>query len=97
MEQCKPTTTPMNQKKKFYKEDGAGKVDEKLYRSLIGCLMYLTISRPHIMHAISLLSRYMHCASEIHFNIAKRILRYIKGTTDYGIKFNQFGKFNLHG
>lgn len=42
MEQCKPTTTPMNVKEKSCKEDGARKVDEKLYISLIGCLMYLT-------------------------------------------------------
>lgn len=42
MEDCKSTTTPMNLKEKFCKEDGAKKVDEVLYRSLIGCLMYLT-------------------------------------------------------
>ena len=59
--------------------------------------MYLTATRPDIMHAVSLLSRYMHCASEIHFTAAKRILRYIKGTADYGIKFSQVGEFNLHG
>jgi hypothetical protein len=97
MEQCKPTTTPMNQKERFCKEDGAGKVDKKLYRSLIGRLMYLTTTRPDIMYDVSLLSRYMHCASEIYFKVAKRILRYIKGTADYGIKFSQVGKFNLHG
>ena len=48
-------------------------------------------------HFVSLLYRYMHCASEIHFKITKRILRYIKHTIDYGIKFSQIGKFNLHG
>jgi len=42
MEECKSTTTPMSQKEKFCKDDGAEKVDEGLYRSLIGCLMYLT-------------------------------------------------------
>ena len=49
------------------------------------------------MHAVSLLSRYMHCASEIHFQAAKRILKYVKGTIDYGIRFNQVKNFNLHG
>ncbi|KAH9678563.1 hypothetical protein KPL71_025767 [Citrus sinensis] len=95
--ECKPTATLMNQKEKFCKEDGAEKVDEMLYRSLIGCLMYLTATRPDIMHAVSLLSRYMHCASKIHFQAAKRILRYVKGTIDYGIKFNQVKNFHLHG
>ena len=72
-------------------------MDEKLYKSLIGCLMYLTITKPDIIHVVSLLSRYMHCASEIHFEAAKRILRYIKGIANYGIKFSQVEKFNLHG
>ncbi|KAL9439711.1 hypothetical protein AB3S75_025217 [Citrus x aurantiifolia] len=97
MEDCKPTATPMNQKEKFSKEDGAERADEGLYRSLIGCLMYLTATRPDIMHAVSLLSRYMHCASEIHFQAAKRILRYVKGTVDYGIRFHQVKNFKLHG
>ncbi|TXG48915.1 hypothetical protein EZV62_024790 [Acer yangbiense] len=97
MEECKPTTTLMNQKEKFCKEDGAAKVDERLYRTLIGCLMYLTATRPDIMNAISLLSRYMHCASEIHFQATKRIVRYIKGTIDYGLRFCHVKNFTLHG
>ncbi|RVX14481.1 Retrovirus-related Pol polyprotein from transposon RE1 [Vitis vinifera] len=73
MEDCKRTNTPMNQKEKFSKDDGAEKVDESQYRSLIGCLMYLTATRPDIMFSVSLLSRFMHCASEVHFQAAKRI------------------------
>ena len=97
MEECKPKATPMNQKEKFCKEDGAAKVDERLYRTLIGCLMYLTATRPDIMNAVSILSRYMHSASEIHFQAAKRIVRYIKGTIDYGLRFCQVKSFTLHG
>ena len=76
---------PMNLEEKFYKEDGADNVDEAIYISLIGCLMYLTTTRLDIMHAISLLSRFVHCASEVHFKAIKRIVRYIKGTLSYGI------------
>ena len=43
MEECKSVSTPMNQKEKFSKEDGADKIDEGYSRSLIGCLMYLTV------------------------------------------------------
>ena len=39
----------------------------------------------------------MHCASEIHFQAAKRILRYVKGTIDYGIRFSQVKSFNPLG
>ena len=56
---------------------------------MIGCLMYLTATRPDIVHVVSLLSRYMHCASEIHLQATKRIVRYIKGIIDFGIKFKQ--------
>jgi len=96
MEECKSMNMPMNLKEKLCKEDGADKVDEAIYRSLIGYLMYLTTTRPDIMHAISLLSRFMHCASEVHFKAAKRIVRYIKGTLS-GIQFNYVENFELQG
>lgn len=97
MEGCKSTDTPMNQKEKFSKDDGAEKVDEGQYRSLVGCLMYLTATRPDIMFAVSLLSRFLHCASEIHFQAAKRIVRYIKGTTNFGIKYSNCQNFKFLG
>ena len=59
--------------------------------------MYLTAARPDIMFAVSLLSRFMHCASEIHFQAAKRIVRYIKGTTNYGIRYTYCQNFKLLG
>ncbi|XP_049367923.1 uncharacterized mitochondrial protein AtMg00810-like [Solanum verrucosum] len=97
MEECKSMSTPMNKKEKLCKEDGADKVDKGYYRSLIGCLMYLTATRPDILFVVSLLSRFMHCASEMHLRVAKRILRYIKGTIDYGVKFEKCPSFKLLG
>jgi transposase InsO family protein len=49
MADCKSMATPMNQKERLCKEDGAEKVDESEYRSLVGCLMYLTATRPDIL------------------------------------------------
>ncbi|XP_022853192.1 uncharacterized protein LOC111374707 [Olea europaea var. sylvestris] len=72
IEECKASNTPMGQKEKLSKDDGADKVDESYYRSLIGCLMYLTATRPDIL--------------EVHLRAAKRILRFIKGTVDCGVK-----------
>ncbi|MCI10100.1 gag-pol polyprotein, partial [Trifolium medium] len=97
MEDCKSTTTPMNQKEKFSKDDGAKKIDESKYRGLIGCLTYLTATRPDIMYVVSVLSRFMHCASEVHYQALKRIMRYIKGTINYGIKYTCCQKFKLVG
>ena len=97
MEDCKSTTTSRNQKEKFSKDNGANKVDEYHYRSLIGCLIYLTATRPDIMFAVSMLSRFMHCANEVHSQAAKRIVRYVNGTKDYGIKYAHYQNFKLHG
>nr|GMC64228.1 Retrovirus-related Pol polyprotein from transposon RE1 [Ipomoea batatas] len=79
------------------KDDGAEKVDETAYRSIIGCLMFLTSTRPDIMFPISLLSRFLHCTSELHYIAAKRILRLINGTLDHDLKFEKIEKLFLHG
>ena len=71
MKECKSMSTPLNRKEKFCKEDGAKKI-KGVHRSLIGCLMYLTTTRPDNMHHVSLLSRFMHCASEVHFKAVKK-------------------------
>ena len=96
MEGCKSVSTPMCQKVKLFKDDEA-KVDESHYRSLIGCLMYLTATRPDILYAVNVLSRFMNCATETHFKAAKRVLRYIKGTLSFGIKFCSSHNFELQG
>ncbi|XP_014632947.1 uncharacterized protein LOC114420512 [Glycine soja] len=67
------------------------------YRSLIGCLIYLTATRPDILFAVSILSRFMHCASEVYLQAAKRVIRYVKGTLDYGIMYSLSHNFKLHG
>ncbi|KAA3473838.1 Retrovirus-related Pol polyprotein from transposon TNT 1-94 [Gossypium australe] len=60
IEACKSTATLMNQKDNCSKEDAAEKINDNLYRSLNGCLMYLTTTRLHIMHVVSLLSRHSY-------------------------------------
>ena len=77
MEDCKEMNTPMNQKEKLNKNDRAEKVEETYFRGLVGCLMYLTVTRPDILYVVSILSRFMHCASEVHLKAAKRVVRYI--------------------
>ncbi|KAL5768035.1 hypothetical protein ACOSP7_014615 [Xanthoceras sorbifolium] len=63
LEECKEMSTLMNSNEKLCKEDRTEKIDQAYFRSLIGCLMYLTATRPDILNAISILSRFMHCAS----------------------------------
>ncbi|KAL3339575.1 hypothetical protein AABB24_028262 [Solanum stoloniferum] len=95
MENCKETATPMCQKEKLSKNDEAEKVDKTLYRSLVGCLMYLTATRPDILYVVSLLSS--NCATDTHLREAKRVIRYVKGTLNFGIKFYENKKYVLQG
>lgn len=70
---CKSVATPLVANEKWMKEDGEKKVNASLYRSLVGSLLYLTATRPDIMFAASLLSRFMQSPSQIHFGAAKRV------------------------
>ncbi|XP_022752308.1 uncharacterized protein LOC111301066 [Durio zibethinus] len=97
MENCKQVNTPLAQNEKLIKEDGANKVDGSIYRSLVGCLLYLTATRPNIMYAANLLSRFMQNSSELHFKAAKRVLRYVKKTSELGIWFKKNESSRLVG
>ncbi|KAK4397351.1 Retrovirus-related Pol polyprotein from transposon RE2 [Sesamum angolense] len=97
MESCKTVTTPLVTGEKYQKEDGSQKVDGSMYRSLIGSLLYLTTIRPDIMFATSLLSRFMQSPSQVHYGAAKRILRYLRGTKDFGIWYKSTNDAKLIG
>ncbi|XP_075489673.1 secreted RxLR effector protein 161-like [Primulina tabacum] len=70
-------------------------VDETYYKQLVGSLMYLTTTRPDIMFVTCLISRYMAKPKEIHLQAAKRVLRYLKRTMDYGIHYMKKGDGKL--
>lgn len=60
-----------------------------MYKQIIGSLMYLNTIRPNLMCPISLISRYMKKPTEKHLVVAKRILKYLRGTTDLGICYKK--------
>ncbi|KAF2318763.1 hypothetical protein GH714_010529 [Hevea brasiliensis] len=95
LQNCNPVKTPINTNKKFSLDDGEEKVNAGDYRSLIGSLLYVTHNRPNIMHATSLLSRFMSSPSKIHFGAARRILRYLRGTSSYGIWYSNTNNLKL--
>lgn len=59
--------------------------------------MYLTATRPDLMFVVSLISRFMANPTELHFGTAKRIMRYVKGTLEFGIWYQREGKSELLG
>ena len=74
---CNSVSTPVEVGLKLIKEPGGKRVDSTLYKQIMGRLMYLTATRPDIMHAVSLISRYMESPRETHLLAAKRIFRYL--------------------
>ena len=70
----KPAVTPIATGTKLSKEDDGSKVDPTLYKTLVGSLMYLTATRPDIMFALSLISRFMESSKNTHWQHGKKIL-----------------------
>ena len=87
MQECKAAITPTVMGLKLSKEDRSKDFDHSLYKNIVGSLMYLTATRPGIMFAVSLISRFMERPKEAHWQAAKRILRYVKGTKRFGILY----------
>ncbi|XP_019103192.3 secreted RxLR effector protein 161-like [Beta vulgaris subsp. vulgaris] len=71
--------------------------DVTMYRQLVGSLIYLTLTRPHIAYAVSVISRFMQKPMKRHLEVVHRILRYAKGTIDYGILYNNDKEFEVVG
>ncbi|TYK22563.1 gag-pol polyprotein [Cucumis melo var. makuwa] len=69
-------------------------VDHKLYRSMIGSLLYLTASKPDIAYAVGICARYQSDPRTSHLNAVKRIIKYVHGTTDFGILYSMIHPLN---
>ena len=64
---------------------------------MIGSFMYLMNTRPNICFAVNTLSQFLRELRNDHLIVAKYILRYLRGTVDYGLKYNANQKINLEG
>lgn len=69
-------------------------VDATFYEQIVGRLRYLALTRPNIMHTISLISRYMENSTEVHLLVVRKIYCYIKGIVDFGILYKNGGNSN---
>ena len=85
MEDITPVSTPMASGCKLSKEDTSPEVDQKGYRSMIGSLLYITASRPDIMHVVGMVGRFQAAPKQSHLLAVKRIFKYLKGTMSYGL------------
>ena len=97
LEDCKEMNTPMHPTCTLNKEDQGTKVDQKLYRGMIGSLLYLTASRPDILFSVCLCARFQSDPRESHLTAVKRIFRYLKGTTNLGLLYKKSSDYKLVG
>ncbi|GMI93135.1 cysteine-rich RLK (RECEPTOR-like protein kinase) 8 [Hibiscus trionum] len=96
LENVKLQATPMSSSIKLDKYEGCKCVDSKLYRSMIGYLLYLTASRPDIMFSVCLCARFQASPRESHLVAIKRIFRYLRDTPNLGLWYPKDSSFSLH-
>ncbi|WVZ69170.1 LOW QUALITY PROTEIN: hypothetical protein U9M48_018003 [Paspalum notatum var. saurae] len=97
MDDCKSIETPMATNAMLEADESGIKVDQTLYRSMIGSLLYLCASRPDIMFSVCLCARFQADPKESHLTSVKRILRYLKHTPSIGLWYPKGASFELLG
>ena len=96
MMEVKTLTTPMSTSIKLDKNKNRKNIDEKLYRGMIGSLLYLTVSRPDIMFSVCICARFQSCPKESHLMDVKCIFRYLIDTHDLGLFYLRGVSFDLN-
>lgn len=88
MQLCRPVSTPLSTTEKLSVTSGTrlGTEDSTRYRSVVGALQYLTLTRPGISFSINKVCQFLHSPTTKHWEAVKRILRYVKGTIVVGLK-----------
>lgn len=92
----KPVSTPLAASQSLV-TDGTPFDNQTLYRSLVGALQYLTITRPDLSYVVNLISKFLHAPTDDHFLVVKRILRYVKGTIHFGLKIVPRSDYSVVG
>ena len=91
MVDCKPMSTPLSTSDKLSLHEGSllGPDDATQYRSIVGALQYLTLTRPDIAFPVNKVCQFLHAPTTVHWAAVKRILRYIKQCTQLGLNIHR--------
>ena len=89
--------TPMDSNLKLLAYDSSELVDVTQCRHIIGSLMNLTNTRPDICFAMNTLSQYLVQPRQVHLVAAKHVMRYLKGTIDFGLYYDGSHEYRLYG
>jgi hypothetical protein len=85
MAELKPVSTPMSSVASLGLDEDGEAVDQREYRSIIGSLLYLTVTRPDIQFAVGLCARFQASPRSSHRTAVQRIFRYLKDTPEFEI------------
>jgi hypothetical protein len=85
MHEAKPITSPMASSSALSAFTGDPMEDPSLYRSTVGSLQYLSLTRPDLNYAVNRVCQFMHRPLKPHWQAVKRILRYLKHTVSHGL------------
>jgi histone deacetylase 1/2 len=91
MQSCKPVNIPLPTSEKLSITEGTrlGPQDATRYRSIVGALQYLTLTRLDIAFSVNKVCKFLHSPYTAHWEAVKRILRYLQGTVTYGLKIKK--------
>jgi histone deacetylase 1/2 len=91
MASCKSASSPLSTSEKLSAFEGEvlGPNDATQYRSIVGGLQYLTLTRPDISFPVNKVCQFLHSPTTVHWAAVKRILRYIKQDTKIGLKISK--------
>jgi hypothetical protein len=92
---CKAVTTPVDTRSKLSADGGAPVTDPSEYRSIVGALQYITMTRPDLAYAVQQACLSMHEPREHHLALVKRVLRYLQGTTTHGLHLHRASQLDL--
>jgi hypothetical protein len=94
---AKPIKTPMGTNGHLDLDTGGKSIDQKVYRSMIGSLLYLCASRPNIMLFVCMCARFQADPKEVQLRAVKRFLRYLVYTPKFGLWYPRGSTFDLIG
>lgn len=89
--------TPMHPTCILEKDEVNAKVEHKVYRGLIGSLLYLIASRPDILFSVCLCARFQSDPRKSNLTTIKRIFGYLKGTINFGLCYRKSKDYKLVG
>jgi hypothetical protein len=95
MKDVKPIKTPMETNEHLNLDTRGISIDQKVYWSMVGFLIYFYASRPDIMHLVYMCARFQPGPKESHLRDVKRMLRYLIHTPTFGIWYPKGSNFDL--